>query len=318
MAFVCSGFLRAALYFFAEWFAGGPVACFRSHKIMAETPIVVRNISDTARWAAVFRAKETERADALFRDPYAARLAGALGVEIANTLPEGNSHAWAWVARTFLFDQFIEREILAGVDMVLNLAAGLDARPYRMQLPPELQWVEIDLPEILEYKAEVLRDEKPVCRLERITLDLANVAARHSVFQRLAERGRKVLLLTEGLIIYLKTEQVISLAQDLAQHAEFQRWITDMHSPGLLRMMQRTTGRHLTQVGAPFKFGPPEGPPFFEPYGWKVEEVRGLLKTAGRHKRLPLGLKLFSFLPESRGAQGSRSWSGVCLFGRKD
>ncbi len=63
---------------------------------------VVRNISDTARWAAVFRARETERADALFRDPYAERLAGKMGVDIANTLPEGNSHAWAWVARTYL------------------------------------------------------------------------------------------------------------------------------------------------------------------------------------------------------------------------
>src|SRR5882672_6727104 len=60
------------------------------------TQAVVRNISDTARWAAVFRARETKRADALFRDPYAERLAGKMGVDIANTLPEGNSHARAW------------------------------------------------------------------------------------------------------------------------------------------------------------------------------------------------------------------------------
>ena len=107
------------------------------------------------------------------------------------------------------------------------------------------------------------------------------------------------------------------LAQDLARHAEFQHWITDMHSPGLLRMMQRTTGKHLSQVGATFKFGPPEGPPFFERYGWKVEEVRGLLKTAGSHRRLPVVLKVLSLLPENSGAQGSRPWSGVCLFERK-
>src|SRR5438445_1735868 len=116
---------------------------------------VVRNISDTARWAAVFRARETERADALFRDPYAERLAGKMGVEIANTLPEGNSHAWAWVARTYLFDQFITQEMRQGTDMVLNLAAGLDARPYRMSLPASLQWIEVDLPEILTYKEEI-------------------------------------------------------------------------------------------------------------------------------------------------------------------
>ncbi|HEV1993863.1 MAG TPA: class I SAM-dependent methyltransferase, partial [Candidatus Acidoferrum sp.] len=102
------------------------------------TQAAVRNISDTARWAAVFRARETERADALFRDPYAERLAGTLGVDIANTLPQGNSHAWAWVARTYLFDQFITQELQQGADMVVNLAAGLDARPYRMSLPASL------------------------------------------------------------------------------------------------------------------------------------------------------------------------------------
>jgi methyltransferase (TIGR00027 family) len=283
---------------------------------MAEPPIVVRNISDTARWAAVFRANETARPDAIFRDPFASRLAGTLGVDIANTLPEGNSHAWAWVARTYLFDQFIEREIQQGTDMVVNLAAGLDARPYRMKLPATLQWIEIDLPEILAYKENILADEQPTCRLERIRLDLSDVSARKPIFAELAGRAKKILVLTEGLIIYLDSVEVIALAVDFAAQPQFQRWIVDMHSPGLLRMMQRTTGKQLSQVGAPFKFGPPEGPQFFEPYGWKAIDVQGLLKTAARFKRPPFGLRLLSHLPESKGAQGSRPWSGVCLFAR--
>src|SRR5712664_535112 len=73
-----------------------PVVPAKRKRAMAEvqttgTQAVVRNISDTSRWAAVFRARETERTDALFRDPYAERLAGKMGVDIANTLPEGNS-----------------------------------------------------------------------------------------------------------------------------------------------------------------------------------------------------------------------------------
>ena len=115
---------------------------------MAESP-VVRNISDTALWAAYFRAEETKRPDALFRDPYAERLEDGKGTEIARTIPEGQSHAWAWVTRTYLFDQFIREEIEAGADLVVNCAAGLDARPYRLELPGDLQWVELDLPEIL-------------------------------------------------------------------------------------------------------------------------------------------------------------------------
>ena len=97
---------------------------------MAEA--LVRNISDTARWAAVHRAAESERPDALFHDPYARRLAGERGEEIRKTLEPGNKNSWAWVARTVVYDRLIAEQIKQGADMVVNLAAGLDARPYRM------------------------------------------------------------------------------------------------------------------------------------------------------------------------------------------
>src|ERR1700678_4742448 len=108
---------------------------------MTETNSSVRNIAATALWVAYFRARETERPDALFRDPYAARLAGERGFDIAKTLPEGNKHEWAWVARTYLFDKYVSEEIEKGADLGVNLAAGLDPRPYRMDLWPALPGV---------------------------------------------------------------------------------------------------------------------------------------------------------------------------------
>jgi Leucine carboxyl methyltransferase len=61
--------------------------------------------------------------------------------------------------------------------MVVNLAAGLDTRPYRMDLPSSRLWVEVDLPDLLDYKEEVLKSESPRCRLERVRLDLSNCDA---------------------------------------------------------------------------------------------------------------------------------------------
>jgi methyltransferase (TIGR00027 family) len=132
---------------------------------MTEQNLTVRGVSDTARWVAYFRALETQRPDALFRDPFAERLAGEHGFQIANTLPDGNKHEWAWVTRTYLFDQFLSRAIQEGADVVVNLAAGLDARPYRMDLPAPLRWVEVDFPEIVAYKEEILANEQPRCHL---------------------------------------------------------------------------------------------------------------------------------------------------------
>lgn len=280
-------------------------------------PREVRNVSDTARWAAYFRAEETKRPDAIFRDPYAERLCGQHGVDIVNTLPDGNKHAWAWVTRTYLFDHFITQELQQGVDLVLNLAAGLDARPYRMKLPSSLQWIEVDLPGILAYKEEILANEKPSCALERIRLDLSDANARRPLFASLNQRAKKILVITEGLLIYLSPEEVAALARDLATGASFQRWIMDLSSPGLLKMMQKTTGKRLSEIGAPFKFAPAEGPGFFSPHGWEPMEVKGMLKTATKFKRPPLFLRLLGHLPEKKGPAGNQPWSGVCLFKKK-
>jgi methyltransferase (TIGR00027 family) len=241
-------------------------------------------------------------------------LAGERGFQIANTLPEGNKHEWAWVARTYLFDKFIAAEILKGADLVVNLAAGLDARPYRMDLPASLHWIEVDLPEIVSYKNAILANEKPRCQLERVALDLADVPARREFFASLDRQGMKIVVMTEGLLIYFSPEEVGSFARDLAAGAHFQSWIVDLASPGQLKLMQRTSGAQLSEAGAAFKFGPQEGPKFFAPHGWEPKDVQGLLKTAAQFKRSPKGL-----IPVAVGcddALGDFPWTGVCLLAR--
>ena len=283
---------------------------------MSQPEPLIRHISDTACWAAVYRASENDRPNAVFRDPFARRLAGTRGEQIAAGLPFSNQVTWSWVARTYLMDQFITEQVGQGVDLVVNLAAGLDARPYRVALPATLQWVEVDLPELLTYKEEILGNEQPTCRLERVGLDLSDENARRELFENLGCRARQALVITEGLLIYLTAEEVGALAQDLVGPPSFQRWVLDLASPGLLRLLQRKLGPKLSQGGAVLKFGPEEGPNFFTPFGWKPNDVRSLLKTAARLRRLPLWMRLMALLPESKGRQGARPWSGVCLLAR--
>jgi len=280
---------------------------------MSGAPAQVRNVSDTALWAAHFRAEESRRPDALFRDPYAEKLGARRGGEMASALPQGLSHAWAWVARTYLFDQLLQKEIADGAELIVNCAAGLDARPYRMQLPAALQWIEADLPDILAYKKELLANDKPTCQLERIAVNLADSGERRRFFADIATRGKRGVVLTEGLLIYLPTEEVAQFAEDLSGVASLQRWILDMHSPRLLAMMQRNTGKALEKVGAPFKFGPAEGPEFFRAHGWTAIQVEGLLHTAARFRRPPPLLRLFAKLFDVRNWKANRPWAGVCL-----
>src|SRR5262245_52433439 len=91
----------------------------------------VADVCDTARWVAAYRARESARRNALFRDPLADRLAGERGHAIANATPQRANASWAVATRTKLIDDFVEASVAEGCDLVLNLAAGHDTRPYR-------------------------------------------------------------------------------------------------------------------------------------------------------------------------------------------
>jgi methyltransferase (TIGR00027 family) len=210
----------------------------------------------------------------------------------------------------------IRDRVAAGVDLVVNLAAGLDTRPYRMELPASLRWVEVDLPDMIRYKESSLDGETPVCSLERIALDLADREARRDLLGRLASRGHRGLVLTEGLLIYLEPQQVGDLASDLAAATALRDWVTDLSSPGLLRWLSSTWGKEVEAAGAPFRFAPEEGPEHFSRFGWRPISVQSTFHAAAALRRLPLWMRPFSWLPEPRRWKPQRVWSGTCLLER--
>jgi len=283
---------------------------------MSEPESRIRNISDTARWVAVYRARETDRTDAVFRDPFAQRLAGERGEHIAASMSFAEKNSWPFVARTWLIDHVISNQVKLGTDMIINLAAGLDTRPYRMNLPGSLQWIEVDLPEILTYKEDVLRSETPVCRVERIRLDLSDVPARRELFSELGRQANRALVVSEGLLIYLDEKDVTSLGQDLAVTPSFQHWVMDLSSPALLKMLAKKIGAPLNQAGAPLKFAPPEGPDFFARSGWKPVEIHSVMHTAAKLNRLSFFLRIITKI-SSPAFQAKRPWSAVCLLARE-
>ena len=87
--------------------------------------MAIEHVSDTARWVAVYRAMETERPDAIFKDPFARRLAGERGQAIVDEMKRGRSMAWAMIVRTAVFDEIILDVIRREkVDLVVNLAVA--------------------------------------------------------------------------------------------------------------------------------------------------------------------------------------------------
>lgn len=279
----------------------------------------IENVSDTARWVAVYRAMESARPDALFHDPYAERLAGSKGQQIVDELKQGRRMAWAMIVRTAVLDEMIlDRVRTAGVDTVINLAAGLDTRAWRLDLPPSLRWFDVDLPAMTEYKREHMRGETPRCQYEAVAVDLTSEAARAEVLRRLAGVATTALVVTEGLLIYLTHEQVTSLAQALHAERSIRWWVADVASPLLIKMMSRNWGSAVSG-NAPFQFALDDRPAFFEPIGWREVVFRSGWDEARRLKRemrMNWLMRLVMRLQSKKRLEAIRNLNGCVLLER--
>jgi methyltransferase (TIGR00027 family) len=271
---------------------------------MSDRPIA--HVADTAFWVATYRANESARPDALFRDPLAARLVDGRGRDIAGRISGGAQVAWVVVLRTCIIDDFIRQAIADGCDAVLNLGAGLDTRPYRLELPPSLRWIEVDFAATIDFKNERLAGETPRCRLERRAVDLGDTDARRALLAEVDASAQKVLVLTEGVVGYLSNEDVAALAADLRAQPRFAWWVVEYVSSQFRRFARFMAYRRRQQMAnAPIRFRPDDWLGFFADRGWAPKEIRYLVAEGEKHRRPPpvprWMLLLFRLLNRNRG-----------------
>lgn len=280
----------------------------------------IRNVSDTALWVAIYRAMESERSDAIFRDPYARRLGGERGEAIVREMPNGAATAWPMIVRTAVMDEIVERCVREGAKTVLNLAAGLDARPYRMDLPPTLRWIHVDMPDMLDYFRGHMAGETPRCRVEFVAADLRDAQLRRDLFADAAREG-PALVITEGLLVYLKPEDVSALARDLHDIAKARWWLSDLASPSLLKRLEKTWISRMKSGNAPLLFAPAESTAYFEPFGWREAEFRSSWTESFRLKRTMRGgrfFRLLSYLQSAKKRDAVERMSAIMLLQRTD
>ena len=279
----------------------------------------IRNVSDTALWVAMYRAMESERPDALFHDPYARSLAGERGAAIVRAMPRGRAMAWPMIVRTAVMDEIILRLVGLGVGTVLNLAAGLDTRAYRLGLPRSLRWFDVDLPDIISYREEHLGNAIPICVHQHVSADLADDGDRALWLERASLGDGPAVVITEGLLIYLTAPQVAAMASQIRGAPAVRWWLTDLGSPRLLRMLRRRWHPQLTAANAPMQFAPAEGTAFFTPFGWREAEFRSTWEESLRLDRsVPMAgfwNWLGRFQPRSRREEALRM-SGIVLLER--
>jgi methyltransferase (TIGR00027 family) len=277
------------------------------------TRAAITSVADTALWIAAVRAAEGRRADAAFHDPLGSILAGDRGRKIARSFSRTAMIAWGVVLRTSAIDRLIHEALQSGVDTVLNLGAGLDARPYRMDLPSQLHWIEVDLPALIETKNAQLQGYTPVCRLERIGMDLSDRPARSELFARVAATSKNTLVITEGFISFFSNDDVAILAKELLALPSAAFWIQDFDNAGARKMPK---GWAEKLKAAPFRFRVSNWFEFFKQSGWQPHAIISCAEESKRINRpypldFPYGL-LMRALPKEM-SQKIQGLSGAVM-----
>jgi methyltransferase (TIGR00027 family) len=236
----------------------------------------ISTIHDTAAWAVAGRFHETCRQDALFRDPWAERW-------IAD-LPQ-----WALrpnpivVARTHLMDCCVYQAVSEGVSTIINLAAGFDMRPYRMELPEHLRWIELDFAEVFEQKNTAISETHavPSCLVQQHEMDIRQGDVLGAFLEE-EVKGVSALVITEGLLIYLTQSEVDGLCQTLGAIPNLD-WVVDFAGKLQLQELQQKFNPRLPS--SPMQFAPPVGLEYFAKFGWKCRLYASFLDAVWKLKR---------------------------------
>ncbi len=189
---------------------------------------ITQSVGATALGVAAARAAETESENPLINDPFARMFVDAAGegmwsiyadpallAKAIELEPDAQPRIQLMIdfmaTRTAFFDEFFLGAADAGVRQVVILAAGLDARTWRLPWPDSTVVYELDQPKVLEFKAKTLRNHgaQPAAQLVNVPIDLRQDWPK--ALQRAGfDPSRPCAWSAEGLVRYLPAQ-----AQDL-------------------------------------------------------------------------------------------------------
>jgi len=203
---------------------------------MSSSDSEIIHVSDTALMVAACRAAETELEDGFVRDPFAARLAGERGKAILNALPYANIARMGLSIRARFVDELLLEALATNsIATVLSVGCGLDTRPWRLDLPANLRWIEVDFADMLDYKERLMSGGKAHCRRERLVADVTDPQQRHTMYK--AADAEPSLMITEGLLMYLPAATVDQLASETRYQSSVAHWISDITTTGFRKAL---------------------------------------------------------------------------------
>ncbi|GLK99351.1 class I SAM-dependent methyltransferase [Dactylosporangium matsuzakiense] len=246
--------------------------------------------SASAFWIAAVRARETGRGAPLFIDPFAHDLAGDYGYATmaASERVAGGENAFIPV-RVRWFDDLTMTSAAAGVRQIVLLGAGLDTRAYRLDLPADADWYEVDRREIFQHKEPVLAEHSPRCQRHIVIADLGGDWAEPLLHAGLDPAAR-TLWLAEGLFFYLTEPMIVDLLHTAAALCGPASIVAAdiIGTAGLDAAAMRGYRDWCDRNGVPPPFGADDPAALLHAGGWRAEHITTPGAADANYGRLPI------------------------------
>jgi methyltransferase (TIGR00027 family) len=251
-------------------------------KADAGKTLPVDPVAQTSRWMAAARARESERPYRLFDDPLAAALAGPEGfawLERMEPVPGFGGPALYVVVRTRFFDDFLLYACWGvGVRQVVLMAAGMDARAFRLNWPPGTRLYELDRPAVFAAKDEGLASARarPACERHAIGVDLGHPSWSEALLKAGYQAREPSVWLMEGLLFYLSGAAVWKLLGTTGALAVARSLLgVDLMNRDLLSSpTMRPLLRAFARRGASGGFGTNDPEALLAEHGWAAEAIQ--------------------------------------------
>ncbi len=176
------------------------------------------------------KAKESELPDSLLRDRFSRQAVEQIDYDFAR-LHIGRAEQVGLALRAWLFDEWV-RDFLARYPtcVVLQMGCGLDSRVFRIDPPSTVQWFEVDFPEVIALR-ERLYPLRENCHLLASSLMAPD-------WWRSVPTGRPVLMIAEGVLPYVETDDVFRLLEALTARFGEGELVFDGYSRLGIRLLQ--------------------------------------------------------------------------------
>jgi O-methyltransferase involved in polyketide biosynthesis len=251
--------------------------------------VALTGVAETLMITLYARSVETQREDAIVRDPQAVEIAQQVDYDFSK-YQKGWSSQLGVSLRIRAFDQrvrqFLETHPRA---MVVNLGAGLCTRFSRVD-NGEVRWYDVDFPEVIDLKQQLISQSNRYQYIGRSLFDFTWIDEIHR------EPNQPLLIILEGVTPYLTESEVKSLLKQVRDRCSPATLIMDV----LNERMARGSKRHdtVSKTNAEFKWGIDRSRDI-ENWGVGmrlVDEEFTLTQFANYPERLPLWARYSRFL----------------------